>query len=204
MPHKQHGTKTSDMRKSTVTDSELVRQYIKGDEAALAELMKRHQSKVYTSILFTVKNRAIAEDIFQDTFMKVVDTLRRGQYNEQGKFLQWVLRMAHNLCIDYFRKAGRMKIVEAEDGLDIFNQVRFSEESHQDKMELKQSQDKVRKLLDLLPPEQKDVVMLRHYFDFSFKEIAEMQKISINTALGRMRYGLINLRKLIAEKQIAI
>jgi RNA polymerase sigma-70 factor (ECF subfamily) len=134
----------------------------------------------------------------------VVDTLRSGKYKEEGKFLPWVMRIAYNLCIDHFRKTKRTPVITNQEGQDIFNLIQFVDDSAEDRMMSKQSQQKVRQLIDLLPPEQREVVLLRHYFNFSFKEIAEMTNVSINTALGRMRYSLINLRKIIEEKQISI
>lgn len=182
----------------------MIRQYLEGKESALEMLIKRHKDKVFTSILMMVKDRYLAEDIFQDTFIKVVDTLRLGKYKEEGKFLPWVQRIAYNLCIDHFRKTKRNPVITNQEGQDIFNVINFVDESKEDRMISDQSLSKVRQLIDLLPAEQREVVLLRHYFNFSFKEIAEMTDVSINTALGRMRYSLINLRKIIKEKNIVI
>ena len=186
------------------TDQELVREYLAGSEIALARLITRHKKKVYTSIIIFTKDQYLAEDLFQDTFIKVINKLKAGKYTEEGKFLPWVMRIAYNICIDYYRKTKRSPKVTNTDGFDIFDVLNLSDESPESKMIGDQSKDKVRKLLDELPEEQKEVVLLRHYYDFSFKEIAELTGVSINTALGRMRYSLINLRKLVEEKQIQL
>ena len=186
------------------TDQELVKEYLAGSELALERLIIRHKEKVFTSIIIFTKDRFLAEDLFQDTFIKVIDKLKAGKYKEEGKFLPWVMRMSYNICIDYYRKTKRSPKVTNADGFDIFDILPLSEESPEQLMMGNQSKDKVRKLLDELPEEQKEVVLLRHYYDFSFKEIAELTGVSINTALGRMRYSLINLRKIIEEKHIQL
>lgn len=187
-----------------IGDNSLILQYQKGNESALEVLINRHKTKIFTSIYFLVKNQALAEDIFQDTFIKVIDTLRSGRYQEEGKFLPWVMRIAHNLCIDHFRRNKRMPAIKTSEGVDIFKFLKFAEENTEDKIVRDETHDKVRKLIETLPEEQREVVVLRHYADLSFKEIAKMTNVSINTALGRMRYALINLRKLIEEKEIAL
>jgi RNA polymerase sigma-70 factor (ECF subfamily) len=186
------------------TDQELVREYLTGSELALERLITRHKEKVFTSILIFTKDKYLAEDLFQDTFIKVIDKLKAGKYKEEGKFLPWVMRISYNICIDYYRKTKRRPKVVNTEGFDIFDILPLSEESPEQLMMGNQSKDKVRKLLDELPEEQKEVVLLRHYYDFSFKEIAELTGVSINTALGRMRYSLINLRKIIEDKQIQL
>ena len=186
------------------TDQELVREYLTGSELALERLITRHKEKVFTSILIFTKDKYLAEDLFQDTFIKVIDKLKAGKYKEEGKFLPWVMRISCNICIDYYRKTKRRPKVVNTEGFDIFDILPLSEESPEQLMMGNQSKDKVRKLLDELPEEQKEVVLLRHYYDFSFKEIAELTGVSINTALGRMRYSLINLRKIIDDKQIQL
>ena len=186
------------------TDQELVREYLIGSELALERLITRHKEKVFTSILIFTKDKYLAEDLFQDTFIKVIDKLKAGKYKEEGKFLPWVMRISYNICIDYYRKTKRRPKVVNTEGFDIFDILPLSEESPEQLMMGNQSKDKVRKLLDELPEEQKEVVLLRHYYDFSFKEIAELTGVSINTALGRMRYSLINLRKIIDDKQIQL
>ncbi len=185
-------------------DNELLQRYINGDENALAILLKKYQRKIFSFIMMRVKDRTLAEDIFQDTFFKVIDSLKAGKYNEEGKFLPWVMMIANNLCMDYFRRNKRMpKIVDSE-GKDIFNVLRFSDESKEEIVIKEQTISQVRKLIDELPADQKEVLILRHYADLSFKEIAEMTGTNINTALGRMRYALLNLRKLMAEKAVAV
>ena len=185
-------------------DQELVRAYINGDSNALSTLVDRYKDKIYTSIYLLVKDKYLAEDIFQDVFIRIIDTLRGGRYTDEGKFLPWAMRIAHNLCVDHFRKVKRSPSIKTRDERDIFEVLNFSEAGADQRMMADQSHDKVRKMIDLLPEDQREVIILRHYADLSFKEISALTKCSINTALGRMRYGLINLRKMMAEKQIAL
>lgn len=185
-------------------DQELVRAYMNGDSNALSILIERYKDKVYTSIYLLVKDKYLAEDIFQDVFIRIIDTLRGGRYTDEGKFLPWAMRIAHNLCVDHFRKVKRSPSIKTSDDRDIFEVLNFSEAGADQRMMADQSHDKIRKMIDLLPEDQREVIILRHYADLSFKEIAALTKCSINTALGRMRYGLINLRKMMAEKQIAL
>ena len=192
------------MRKIIKTDESLVKSYLEGNSLALSELIKRHREKVYTSIIIFTKDKYLAEDLFQDTFIKVIDKLKQGKYKEEGKFKPWVMRIAYNICIDNYRKTKRRPRVVNSENFDIFDIVPMQEDSPEDRLIENQSKSKVRKLLDELPEEQREVVLLRHYYDFSFKEIAELCNISINTALGRMRYALINLRKVITTKQIQL
>jgi len=192
------------MQTQVLTDETLVHQYMHGNEQALEILIRRHKSKVFTSIFIFLRDQYLAEDLFQDTFIKVVRKLRAGQYQEEGKFLPWVMRIAHNLCIDYYRKTKRTPQITTPDGFDIFNILKFSDNNPEKIIIRQQSHQKVREMVDNLPNEQKEVVILRHYADLSFKEIAEITNVSINTALGRMRYALINLRKIQKEKQIAL
>lgn len=192
------------MQVHVLSDKQLLGQYMSGNEAALETLISRHKEKIYTSILFLVKDHALAEDIFQDTFIKVIGTLRSGKYKEEGKFLPWVMRISYNLCIDHFRRQKRTPTITNSDGYDIFNVLKFADGSAEDDMIRDQTRKKVRKLIDQLPVEQREVVILRHYSELSFKEIAEMTNVSINTALGRMRYALINMRKMIAEKNVSM
>lgn len=192
--------------KTKLKDKELVKQFIAGDSIALETLINRHKDRVYTYIYFIVKNEKLAEDIFQDTFIKVIKSLRSGRYNEQGVFVSWVIRIAHNLTIDYFRKETRMPTYsnDINTDIDIFNSKQFAEDTVEDIIIQDQIEHDVRKLVQELPNEQKEVVLLRHFGNMSFKEIAEQTNVSINTALGRMRYALINLRKLIDEKQLSL
>jgi RNA polymerase sigma factor (sigma-70 family) len=186
------------------TDHELIHQFRDGDLHALEALILRHKDKLYTSILFLVKDKYLAEDIFQDVLIKVIDTIRGGRYTEEGKFLPWAMRIAHNLCVDHFRKVKRTPAIKTSDDRDIFEVINFTEEGADVKMMKRQSHDRVRQMLDMLPEDQREVIILRHYADLSFKEIASLTNCSINTALGRMRYGLINLRKMMTEKKIAL
>jgi RNA polymerase sigma-70 factor (ECF subfamily) len=188
----------------TKTDHELIQNFQDGDLNALETLVIRHKDKMYTSILFLVKDKYLAEDIFQDVLIKIIDTIRGGRYTEEGKFLPWAMRIAHNLCVDHFRKVKRTPAIKTSDDRDIFEVINFTEEGADEKMMKRQSHEKVRQMLDLLPEDQREVIILRHYADLSFKEIASLTNCSINTALGRMRYGLINLRKMMTQKKIAL
>jgi len=189
------------MHLDQLDDKILVKSYLEGNERALGTLIKRHKSRVYTAIYMFVKDSYLAEDLFQDTFIKVVDRLRRGKYKEEGKFLPWVLRIANNLCIDYYRKTKRKPSIINPEGFDIFEVLNFEEDNAQDKIINKEKATFVKGLLDQLSAEQKEVVILRHYADLSFKQISELTGVSINTSLGRMRYALINMRKMIEKKE---
>jgi RNA polymerase sigma-70 factor (ECF subfamily) len=192
----------SSLRKKT--DHELIQDFQDGDLYALETLILRHKEKMYTSILFLVKDKYLAEDIFQDVLIKIIDTIRGGRYTEEVKFLPWAMRIAHNLCVDHFRKVKRTPAIKTSDDRDIFEVINFTEDGADQKMMKRQSYDRVRQMLDLLPDDQREVIILRHYADLSFKEIAALTNCSINTALGRMRYGLINLRKMMLQKKIAL
>jgi len=176
-------------------DGVLITQYRNGNEAAFDLLVDRYKSKVYTTIFLIVKDQDVAEDLLQDVFVKVVNTLHSDKYNEEGKFQPWVMRIAHNLAIDYFRKAKRKPTILLEDGSNLFNSMRFAEQSSEEVRIKEETLDLVRKLIDELPEAQKEVVILRHYMDLSFQEIADQTGVSINTALGRMRYALNHIRK---------
>lgn len=181
----------------------LLDSYLGGNSEAIEMLIERHRRKVYNYILMMVKNRSLADDIFQDTFIKVIQSIERGKYADNGKFVSWVLRIAHNQIIDHFRSLKSGVHVTSDDvGYDILNQSKFSQGNFEDVLMQSQTALQVRGLVDLLPEEQREVVMLRHFVGMSFKEIAEQTNVSINTALGRMRYALINLRKLIEEKEL--
>jgi RNA polymerase sigma factor (sigma-70 family) len=192
------------MRKQIVSDEELIRKYLDGDEASLRMLINRHKSKIYTSIYLMVKDKYLAEDIFQETFFKIINTFKKGKYQEEGKFLQWAMRIARNLVIDYFRKTNKMPTVTDNEGYDIFSVIQIAEDNREDEIIREQSHEKIRYLIQHLPKEQKEVLILRHYADMSFKEIADLTNVSINTALGRMRYALTNLRKLIEKHKISL
>jgi RNA polymerase sigma factor (sigma-70 family) len=187
-----------------LTDQQLVHLYIDGNTDALSTLVTRYKDKIYTSIYLLVKDKYLAEDLFQDVFIRIIDTLKGGRYTDEGKFLPWALRIAHNMCVDHFRKVKRSPSIKTSDDRDIFEVLNFNEASPEQKMMQAQSHDRVRKMIDMLPEDQREVIILRHYADLSFKEIADLTKCSINTALGRMRYGLINMRKMMVEKQIAL
>ena len=189
---------------SSLGDQELVSLFINGNHLALETLVKRHQTKVFTYILLTIKDRHLAEDVFQDTFIKVINTLKSGSYNEEGKFLSWVIRIAHNLIIDAFRRNKRMPYVENNYEKDLFETLKVYDENVEDKMIINQIHKDVRSLIEVLPDEQKEVLKMRHYQNLSFKQIADQTEVSINTALGRMRYALINLRKIVKEKDIIL
>ena len=191
------------MIKTKLTDHELVKQFIDGEQSSFEILVNRHKDKVYTYIFLMVKNDHLANDIFQETFIKVVKSLNLGKYQENGKFISWVIRIAHNLIIDHFRKEKQMKTFSNDEyETDIFNSSKFSDNNVEEDIIQEQIKTDVRKLVDYLPEEQKEVILLRHFVGLSFKEIADQTDVSINTALGRMRYALINLRKLIEEKKL--
>jgi RNA polymerase sigma factor (sigma-70 family) len=192
------------MRKPIISDEELIVQYLNGNEVCLKMIINRHKSKIFTSIYLLVKDRALAEDIFQDAFVKVINTLRKGNYQEEGKFLQWVIRISRNLVIDHFRKLSKLPTISDSDGNDVFSYLSIADENREDEIMREQSHDRVRQLIQQLPEEQKEVLILRHYANLSFKEIADLTGVSINTALGRMRYALTNMRKLILKHQISL
>lgn len=189
---------------NNLTDQQLIHLYMEGDANALATIILRYKDKIYTSIYLLVKDKYLSEDIFQDVFIRIIDTLKGGRYTDEGKFLPWAMRIAHNMCVDHFRKVKRTPTIKTSEDRDIFEVLNFSEPGADQKMMNGQSHDRVRKMVDMLPEDQREVIILRHYADLSFKEIADLTQCSINTALGRMRYGLINLRKLMTEKQIAL
>tara|TARA_B110000908_G_scaffold45002_1_gene54786 strand:- start:1831 stop:2418 length:588 start_codon:yes stop_codon:yes gene_type:complete len=192
------------MRKNSTPDSTLVSDFINGNESSLEELIKRHKQRLYSFIYSKVLNRDIAEDVFQDTFIKVIRTLKKGNYNEEGKFLPWVMRIAHNLVIDHFRKTNRMPTFKNTDEFDIFSVIGDGNLNAEKRMIQDQIYTDVRELIEELPEEQKEVLMMRMYRDMSFKEISENTGVSINTALGRMRYALMNMRKLIEKHKIIL
>jgi RNA polymerase sigma-70 factor (ECF subfamily) len=188
-----------------VSDQDLVQAYIQGDQSAIEKLINRHRSKVYTYILLTIKNQQLAEDLFQETFIKVIQSLRGGKYRDNGRFLSWVIRISHNLIIDHFRKEKQMNAVSNDDSeVDLFNSKKLSDHNIEELIVNSQIRSEIRLLINELPNDQREVVLLRHYGGLSFKEIAEQTDVSINTALGRMRYALINLRKMIKEKDLEL
>ena len=193
------------MRSEQITDQDLVKRFTSGDKSAIEILIKRHKNRVFTYIVLIVRNQQLAEDIFQDTFIKVIKSLKEGKYKDNGKFVSWVIRIAHNLTIDHFRKEKQINTFSNEDyETDIFNSKKLSDGTIEDMLVEEQIVKEVRLLIEELPEDQKQVILLRHYGGMSFKEIAEQTDVSINTALGRMRYALINLRKLIEQKNLSL
>lgn len=188
---------------NNMTDEQLIQLYASGDENGLSVLIDRYKSKIYTSIYMRVKDNFVAEDIFQETFIKVINTIKSGGYNEEGKFLPWVIRIAYNMVIDHFRKEKRGPTVINNDGYDIFEVMDFADDDTERKMVRTQMDVDLKKLIQLLPDDQKEVLIMRHFCEMSFKDIAEISNVSINTALGRMRYALHNLRKMIEENNLS-
>ena len=192
------------MLSKVLNDQDLVRLYLEGNEKAFEQLLHRHKRKVWSHIYLLVRDREITEDLFQEVFIKVVHTLKGGKYNEEGKFLPWVMRIAHNLVIDHFRRNKKMPMVRSNDDHDVFATIAQPGKNVEQRMVNLQIDDDVRKLIDHLPEEQREVVVMRTYLGMSFKDIAEQTDVSINTALGRMRYALINMRKMIRKHDIAL
>ena len=192
------------MRVQLITDQELVRRYLRGEENAFQILINRHKSRVYTYILMMIRDKHKAEDVFQDTFIKVIKTLKAGKYNEEGKFLPWVMRISHNLVIDHFRKSNKMPIADGGEDYDILGNLRQKDPNVVEELITDQIHSDLKMLIDELSAEQREVVIMRHYAGMSFKEIAEQTNVSINTALGRMRYALINLRKMAEARDIVL
>ena len=193
------------MNVQVLSDRVLLNHYLSGDRSAMSQLIERHSRRVRDYINMMVKDRDLADDIFQETFIKAVRVIDEGRYTDNGKFLSWILRIAHNQVIDYFRAQRQDKSVsESEAGYDMLGTLRFAERTVEDSMVREQIERDVRALIDLLPPEQREVVMMRYFSGLSFKDIAEQTDVSINTALGRMRYALINLRRMIKEKNLIL
>ncbi|WP_130735823.1 RNA polymerase sigma factor [Flavobacterium sp. J27] len=192
------------MANNLISDALLVKKYIEGDETALSILIERHQSKIYGFIYTKIQDRDVCDDVFQDTFIKVIKTLKSKSYNEEGKFLPWVMRIAHNLIIDYFRKSKKMPLQRDSEDYSIFSYLTDNNLNVEDQIILDQVEFDLSRLIDELPQDQKEVLQMRIYQDLSFKEIADSTGVSINTALGRMRYALMNLRKVIEKNQIIL
>lgn len=188
------------MQVKLLSDQDLIQQYLNGNERAFEVLLTRHKTKIFTSIYLFTRDNEVAEDIFQEVFIKIIDTLRKGKYNHEGKFLQWALRIAYNMCVDQFRRSKRQTQVSPSETFDVLNVIQASDDNMEQTMIKVQGTNRIQALVDQLPPEQREVVILRHYADMSFKEISQLTRVSINTALGRMRYALINLRRLMEEK----
>jgi RNA polymerase sigma-70 factor (ECF subfamily) len=187
-----------------MTDQQLIENYLQGNEQAFEVLLARHKDRIYTSIYMFVKDQELAEDLFQEVFIKIIDTFRKGRYNHEGKFIQWALRISYNLCVDYFRKSKRNTKVSPTETFDIFNIIDSGDDNMETTLMKNQSHNRIRQIVELLPDEQREVIVLRHYADMSFKEISQVTKVSINTALGRMRYALINIRKMMGEEVAAL
>lgn len=192
------------MQVTQLNDQQLIYSYLEGNEKAFEVLLTRHKAKIYTQIYLFVKSTALAEDIFQEVFIKIIDTLRKGKYNHEGKFLQWALRISYNMCVDNFRRTKRRPKVSQTETFDIFDVLKSGDDNAEELIMKSQTHQKIRSLVDALPPEQREVVILRHYADMSFKEISQLTRVSINTALGRMRYALINIRKMIEEREVSL
>lgn len=192
------------MGNEILTDGVLVKQYVEGNESALAKLIEKHQSKIYGFIYSKVLDRDVTEDIFQDTFIKVIKTLKSGSYNEEGKFLPWVMRISHNLIVDHFRRSKKMTFQRETEEFSIFSVITDSSPNIESKIINSQIISDLKKLIDELPQDQKEVLNMRIYEDLSFKEISDLTGVSINTALGRMRYALMNLRKIIEKNNIIL
>ena len=188
----------------TLTDEQLIASFKEGNAYAMGVLVSRHKVRIYTSIYVLVKDKYLAEDIFQDLFIKVIETFRAGKYKEENRFVQWAMRIAHNLCVDHFRKIKTKPVIRTSEGADIFDVLNFAEPSAEDNIMRAQSNEKIMNLICLLPEDQREIIILRHFADLKFREISNILNCSVNTALGRMRYAILNLRKLIEEKQIAL
>ena len=187
---------------SKLSDGELIALYLQGNSKSFEVLIQKHKNKIYAFILSKIRNKDLAEDIFQETFIKVINSLQKGKYNEEGKFLPWVMRIANNLVIDYFRKAKKMRTIAPTNDFNIFDILQDGDRNIEDNLVNDQIHKDLRKLIEYLPEDQKEVLKMRYYAELSFKEISESTGVSINTALGRMRYALINLRKLIDSNQV--
>jgi RNA polymerase sigma-70 factor (ECF subfamily) len=187
-----------------LTDEQLVRLFIDGETEALDILINRHKNRIFTSIYLLIKDKYLAEDIFQDLFIKIIENLRSNNYKEENKFLQWAMRIAHNLCVDHFRRLKKEPVIKTSNDRDIFDILDFREPNAEQTIMKNQSHNKVMQMVDQLPEDQREVIILRHFADLKFKEISELLHCSVNTALGRMRYGLINIRKMIEENHLAL
>lgn len=188
----------------TTSDQQLINNYLEGNDKSFEILLNRHKDRIYTSIFMFVKDHEKAADLFQDVFIKIIDTIRKGKYNHEGKFLQWALRISYNLCVDQFRRSKRRTKVSSTETFDIFDVLESKDDNMHDIMVRNQTNSKLRELVDQLPAEQREVVILRHYADMTFKEISQLTRVSINTALGRMRYALINIRKLVEDREYTL
>jgi RNA polymerase sigma factor (sigma-70 family) len=187
----------------TLTDPQLIQLFTDGEPYALEVLINRHKERIFTSIYLLVKDKYLAEDIFQDLFIKIIETLKSGKYKDENKFLYWAMRISHNLCIDHFRKINGKPVIKTSDGNDIFDVINFSDPTAEENIIQAQTNSRVMKLVNQLPEEQREIIILRHFANLKFQEISRILNCSVNTALGRMRYAILNLRKMKEEKQIA-
>jgi RNA polymerase sigma factor (sigma-70 family) len=186
---------------ASLTDNQLIISYLGGDESAFALLLNRHKNRIYTAIYLLVRDEDLANDLFQDTFIKIVDTLRQGRYNDEGKFVGWALRIAHNICIDHIRRRKVLKTSSEENDSPVFRTVADNCDNVEDLMIRSHTHETLRNFIDRLQPEQREVLVLRHYANLPFKEIAELTRVNLNTALGRMRYALLHIRKMMKEEE---
>ncbi len=189
---------------STLADQQLVQLFTDGEAQALDVLVNRHKVRIFTSIYLLVKDKYLAEDIFQELFIKIIETLKAGKYKEENKFVVWAMRIGHNLCVDHFRKIKGKPTIKTIEGKDIFEVLRFNDSNAEENIIKSQSHERIMKLVSQLPEEQREIIILRHFADLKFREISSMLDCSVNTALGRMRYALLNLRKMIEEQRVAI
>lgn len=187
-----------------LTDHQLIQLFNNGEASALEILINRHKTRIFTSIYLLVKDKYLAEDIFQDLFIKIIETLRAGKYKDENKFVQWAMRIAHNLCVDHFRKIKNKPVIRTSGGADIFEVLHFENSNAEDNIIQQQTGERLMKLVSKLPEDQREIIILRHFADLKFREISKILNCSVNTALGRMRYALLNLRKMIEEQQVAL
>ncbi len=188
----------------TLTDQQLIQLFIDGEARALEVLINRHKDRIFTSIYLLVKDKDLAEDIFQDLFIKIIETIRSGKYKEENKFLYWAMRIGHNLCIDHFRKANSRPAFKTQEGSDLFNHIDLSSPTAEENLIRAQTKDQVMKLVCRLPEEQREIIILRHFAELKFQEISRILDCSINTSLGRMRYAILNLRKMVEQNEVAL
>ncbi len=188
----------------TLTDQQLIQLYNEGNSTAMEALIYRHKDRIFTSIYLLLKDKYLAEDIFQELFIKIIETFRAGRYKEEDKFVQWAMRIGHNLCVDHFRKIKNLPVIKTSEGLDIFDVLNFEEINAEENIIKLQSNEMIMHLVCKLPQEQREIIILRHFADLKFREISKILHCSVNTSLGRMRYALMNLRKMIEEKQIQL
>ncbi len=188
---------------TNLPDQELLELFIKGDSRAFDTIVKRHKEKIFTSILMLVKDKYLAEDLFQELFIRLIDIIKAGKYNDEGKFLPWAMRIAHNMCIDHFRKIKSKRTVTSSSEYNVVENIGYADDNIETKIMNSETAGNIRKMIDKLADDQREVIILRHYANLSFREIAALTDCSINTSLGRMRYGLLNLRKMMQTKNIA-